>query len=193
MRISKACFILFIMVMCSCLRTLPGFAVDDGFVAAGQVSSEYFSIAMEKGVEISELNDRLNIGFSDSLLAGRPGSENPTPDQALAEMADILFLRVSDILDMRLFDFKCTLKICRDTGRLSEVYRKLFARDLKNTCSFYVSDLNTIYIAADHFDVGVLGHEIAHTVQSRYFVVAAPTKVQEVLAGYVEYQLRKKK
>jgi hypothetical protein len=66
-------------------------------------------------------------------------------------------------------------------------------RDLKNTCSFFVNDLNTIYIAADHFDVGVLGHEIAHTVQSHYFVVAAPTKVQEVLAGYVEYQLRKKK
>jgi hypothetical protein len=56
--------------------------------------------------------------------------------------------------------------------------------------SFYVYDLNTIYVSAGSFKREVLGHEIAHAVISHYFVVQPPMKAQEVLAGYVEYQLR---
>jgi hypothetical protein len=37
----------------------------------------------------------------------------------------------------------------------------------------------------------VLGHEIAHAIMSHYFVVLPSEKIQEVLAGFVEYQLRK--
>jgi len=40
-------------------------------------------------------------------------------------------------------------------------------------------------------DILFLGHEIGHAVISNYFVVQPPIRIQEVLAGYVEYQLRK--
>ena len=193
MRRSMFAPMIFLFLAFSCLHAGSVFAVEDGFTVGHKVSCEYFTIFVEPGIEVPELNERLNIGFSDSLLAGRTGKESPLPGDALAEMVDILFLRVTDILDMRLFDFKGNIKICRNSASLGSAYQKIFGRDMKDTCSFYVNDLNTIYITADHFEVGVLGHEIAHTVQSHYFVVAAPTKVQEVLAGYVEFQLRKKK
>ena len=51
--------------------------------------------------------------------------------------------------------------------------------------------MNTIYASAENFKIGVIGHEIAHAVISHYFVVQPSVKIQEVLAGYVEYQLRK--
>ena len=53
------------------------------------------------------------------------------------------------------------------------------------------TDINTIYITAENFKKAVLGHEVAHAVISHYFVVQPSMKVQEVLAGYIEYQLRK--
>ena len=61
--------------------------------------------------------------------------------------------------------------------------------------------MTKIYIGSDHagFELKaklieylkVLGHEIGHAVISHYFVVLPSVKVQEVLAVYVEYQLRK--
>jgi hypothetical protein len=33
---------------------------------------------------------------------------------------------------------------------------------------------------------------MAHALISNYFVVAPPPKVQEILAGYVEYSVRKR-
>jgi hypothetical protein len=38
----------------------------------------------------------------------------------------------------------------------------------------------------------MLGHEIAHAIISSFFIVPPPEKIQEVLAGYVDYSLLKK-
>jgi hypothetical protein len=51
---------------------------------------------------------------------------------------------------------------------------------------------NTIYVSLKDVSLGMLAHEVAHAIISSYFVVAPPEKVQEVLAGYVEYSIRKK-
>ena len=106
-------------------------------------------------------------------------------------MVDTLFLRICDLLDMHLYSYRGNIKICRDYNQLSQIYRNLFNADLKGTRSFYTYDLNTIYISPESFQLGILGHEIAHAIISHYFVVQPPVKVAEVLAGYVEYQLRK--
>jgi hypothetical protein len=74
---------------------------------------------------------------------------------------------------------------------LAGIYRRLFDRDLGEVKSFYVYELNTIYTSAENFRRGIIGHEIGHAIMSHYFVVQPPVKIQEVLAGYVEYQLRK--
>lgn len=109
----------------------------------------------------------------------------------LADMLDGLFSRVCDILDMQLYSYQGTIKICRDGKHLSSVYRQLFNRDTE-MAAFYVSELNTIYIDSERFIPAVLGHEIGHAIMCQYFVVPPPVKVSEVLAGYVEYQLRKR-
>jgi len=57
--------------------------------------------------------------------------------------------------------------------------------------SFYVNDISAIYISGENFRREILGHEIAHAIINHYFVVSPPIKVQEILAKYIEYQLRK--
>jgi hypothetical protein len=175
------------------IRASICFAVEDGFGSAGLVKSEHFSVYYSPTVDASSLVRQLNISPSDELLAGKSIRRRGSAEEEFADMVDILFMRACDILDMNLYSFQGEIKICRDTSQLEQVYNNLFDKDLKGRYSFYVYSLNTIYISAENFKREVLGHEIAHAVISHYFVVLPSVKVQEVLATYVEYQLRKAK
>jgi len=162
--------------------------IDDGFGASRSIQGRHFTIYYAPQLDAQELARQLNVGISDRLLAGQAvgtGSVN------LAEMIDALFVRVCGILDMHLYSYEGKIKVCRDHNQLKEIYRYLFGSDLGNIRSFYVHELNTVYISLENFKREVIGHEIGHAVISHYFVVLPSMKVQEVLAVYVEYQLRK--
>ncbi len=182
-RIIIYCLFIFFVTICA------GYSYEDGFTQARKVESKHFSIFYAAEVEEDSLARKLNITQADRILAGADVEKDSL--STLPEMLDILFLRVCDTLDMQLYSFKGNIKICKDYGQLNNIYNNLFAEDLGGVLSFYVSDLNTIYVCAESFRREILGHEIAHAVISRYFVVQPSMKVQEVLAGYVEYQLRK--
>jgi len=165
-------------------------ALDDGFGPAKEIEGKYFTIYYAPQLEASGLAQRLSISASDKVLSG--GSlevKNPSASE-LADMVDILFNRVCNILDMDVYSFKGNIKICRDKDQLKGIYSNLFEKELTRL-SFYVYELNTVYISAESFTREILGHEIAHAVISHYFVVLPSVKVQEILASYVEYQLRK--
>ncbi len=169
------------------------YGYEDGFGQAKKLQTKQFTVYYAPQIDTSSLAQKLNISFSDRVLAGT----NPKANAAeggqleLAEALDILFLSVSNILDMNLYSFQGTIKICLDTNQLNNIYTNLFNSSLGGRFSFYASELNTIYISQEHFQREILGHEISHAIMSRYFVVQPPVKASEVLAGYVEYQLRK--
>lgn len=165
--------------------------IDDAFGPARTIKGDHFTIYYEPHLDIRELIQNLEIYLSDEILTGKAIRKSDSSERVLADMVDILFRRVCDILDMQLYSFHGNIKVCRDREHVNSVYNTLFNRDLKAAHSFYVYDVNTIYISAENFRREVLSHEIAHTVISYYFVVQPSMKVQEVLAGYIEYQLRK--
>jgi hypothetical protein len=157
------------------------------FAQERRINGAYFSIYYQTG--LTPLEIARQIDFSSSHLLKEIYSSNP--EVALVKTVDALFLEVSDILDIHLYSFKGNLRIFRDFQAINTAFYGLYRHSLK-TPSFYVYDTNTIYIAADNLRVGILGHEIAHAIINHYFVVSPPVKIQEVLAGYVEYQLNKK-
>jgi len=109
----------------------------------------------------------------------------------LADMLDTLFAQVCTILDMQLYSFKGIIKICRDSSQLNYIYHQIFNDDPRNmTRSFYAFINNTIYTSPENFILGVIGHEMGHAIISHYFVILPLVKIQELLAAYVEYQLR---
>jgi hypothetical protein len=174
--------ILFILTICT------SYGYDDGFVSVRKIESEHFSISLAAQVEYAQLAQKLNVTQVDRIMVDANAKAGPL--STLSEMLDILFSRVCNTLDMQLYSFKGNIKICKDYEQLNTIYKNLFSKDLGGVVSFYVYDLNTIYVSAESFKREVLGHEIAHAVISHYFVVQPPMKAQEVLAGYVEYQLR---
>ena len=165
------------------------YSYEDGFGEAKELDSKQFTLYYSPQLDAVALARKLNITFSDKILSGTGAGSGQF---GLAESLDTLFLSVCNILDMNLYSFRGTIKVCRDENQLSIIYANLFGKSLGGRYSFYASDLNTIYISQDHFEREVLGHEIAHAIISHYFVVQSPVKVSEVLAGYVEYELRKK-
>lgn len=168
------------------------YGYEDGFTQAKKITTKQFQVYYSPQLDVSALAKKLKISFSDRILAGAdPKQSASTGELEFAEALDTLFLSVCSILDMNLYSFQGTIKICRDTSQLNDIYSNLFRSSLGGRFSFYASDLNTIYISQEHFQREVLGHEIAHAIMSRYFVVQPPVKASEVLAGYVEYQLRK--
>ncbi len=167
------------------------FAVEDGFGRAREIEGRHFTIYYAPEVEVSRLIQQLNVGPLDNLMVGGNTQGGFSLDAQLADMLDTLFERVCSILDMQLYSFKGTIKICRDSNQLNYIYHQIFSNSPANvTRSFYAIVNNTIYTSPENFRLGVIGHEIAHAIISHYFVVLPSVKIQELLSAYVEYQLR---
>ncbi len=164
-------------------------AARDGFQAARTIKSRYFTIYIENGVDLQNLTMMLSVPPSIKTIIRKPA---PFADSyTLPDQLDTLFLAVSEIMDIRLNEFTCNLKICRDASRISAIANTLFGMQIQKPGGFYVVAIDTLYVDAESITINVLGHELSHAIQRHYFVVPPPEKLQEVLAGYVEYQLRK--
>ncbi|MFH1479165.1 MAG: hypothetical protein ABIG92_05280 [Candidatus Omnitrophota bacterium] len=151
--------------------------------------SKYFSLYGYNGLDTDSLLIKLQMDYflhPDTLF-----SQDILGEQSvLEETMDAIFLEVSDILDIHIYSFHGDVQILPNKGSLNSIYRTYFDTDF-NERSFYLSNTNTIYISFEDMTLGMLGHEISHAIISRYFVVPPPSKLQEVLCGYVEYKIRK--
>lgn len=175
----------FIISLCFCVL---GYAEggNDGFQAAKTVESRYFKIYIESGVDLDRLAMEFSVPASIKAIIKEPVSDS----YSMPNQLDLLYLAVSEIMDIRLKNFKCKLKICKDASGLSGVADRLFGQEIQ-TGGFYVCAIDTLYIDAQNVNIHILAHELSHAIQTHYFIVPPPPTVQEVLAGYVEYQLRK--
>ncbi len=156
------------------------------FIADGQ----YFSIYADPSADAYSITSKLKFDylvFSDELLKGADDDQK----QLLVKTIDALFLEVSDIIDIHIYSFKGVIRVVPDKLALESLIKQVYGQDFGER-SLYYFEKNTIYISQADLNLGVLGHEIAHAIISNFFVVPPPPKVQEILAGYVEYSLKKK-
>ena len=162
------------------------YAYDDGFGSAKKLTTKHFSVYYAPELDPDQLCRELDVGTSISFALNEPaGSTND-----LSGALDALFSWASKALDMNLYDLKGDIKICRDCKHLSEVYRNIFNAEL-GAKSFYVAEFNAIYLCPESMKKEIVAHEISHMIIGHYFVVVPPAKVQEILCGYVEYEMRK--
>jgi len=184
---TKIISIIFIICAVFCR---PGFAArtTDGFEASSRFESRYFTVLTQDGADLQGLAARVSVPASIRAIIREPVSSYDF--YSLKDQLDLMFLAVSEIMDIRLKNFECKVKICRNAAALTEAAKAVYGRAVK-TGGFYVADTNTLYIDAENADMAILGHELSHAVQVQYFVVPPPATVQEVLSGFVEYQLRK--
>ena len=160
---------------------------DAGIIADGQ----YFTVKAFSGIDVATLLKKLNYDHFlqvDTFLLNHQTSS--APQDLLAKNVDALYREVQEILGLQVSAFRATIYICPDDRGVQNQFKKIYGMDFHER-SFFVFDTNTIFISFQDLTLGMLGHEMAHAIISAYFVVPPPTKVQEVLAGYVEFNLRK--
>ena len=162
------------------------FAQDPGKLIS---DSQYFSVYSQGAIDEFSLLTKLNYNYlvyGDTMV----GKTNSDIANALAKNLDALYLEVSDILDIHIYNYKGVIVIVPDQAALAQLLKKQFDLDFKER-SIYYHEKSTIFISAADLTVGMLGHEMAHALISNFFIVPPPPKVQEVLSGYVEYTLLK--
>ncbi len=183
---------LVVALSCIFLSTHFAFGQNAGQDIFQKIEGEHFTILYDPSADIAALVQSLNVNANDQLLAGGTTANDASVEGQLARGVETIFLRACDILDMPLYSFKGTIEICLHREQIERIYKELLQADLPAySSSFYVHDQKTIYITAESFKKEVLGHEIGHAIISNYFVVQPSVKIQEVLSGYIEYQLRK--
>lgn len=170
------------------LLSLPAFAQkpSGSLIARGK----YFSLYGRPGLDISSLLEKLDFNFfvSPESIINRGGEDLPA---VAAQTIDAVYSEVCDILDIHVYDFKGNICFVSGRAQVREAARehRIFSF---SQASFYIHETATIYISLKDLTLGMLGHEMGHAIISHYFVVPPPAKVQEVLCGYIEYNLRKK-
>ena len=177
--------VLFLVLFFISLSAFP--QEDDlSLIAEGK----YFSVYGHRSLDVGILLNKIDLSGSvhiDSLF----DRKEYTASSTAAEAIDALFREVSDILDIHIYSFHGTIKIFPDKSGFNAISKRYRGQKFSER-SFYFLEKNTIYISFADMTLGMLGHEIAHAIISRYFVVPPPEKLQEVLSGYVEYTLGKK-
>jgi hypothetical protein len=149
-----------------------------------KISSGYAKIFCESGETLRVFNKRIKLGFLSALLKARTGSDLSVEGQ-LAEKIDVIVERVERILEMRPRNFTISLYVLPDADKIRALYKKKYYREV-DFIAFYAPGEKAIYIAADEAKSVILAHEIAHAVIDQFFGVAAPVKIHELLAQYVE-------
>lgn len=107
---------------------------------------------------------------------GGPKFEFVDNPQMSSYRIDKLVDRVQSILDMRPEDLYFNIYLKRGVLRDEKV-------------AYYEYSSGAVFISVDYVSDGVLAHEIAHAVINRYFGSASPSKMQEILAQYVDKHL----
>ena len=167
--------------------------VSKNVFAEPLIKSKYFSVYADGDIDKVDLLKKLNAGYflrmgaAFSEKAGRGGDL----DGMVANTLDAIYLEVSDILDIHIYNLNIDLEILPDRAALANILKPYIGGKTVDMPSFYYYDKNRIYISLADLNSGMLSHEIGHAIITHYFVVPPPAKLQEVLSGYVEYSIRK--
>lgn len=157
---------------------------------AETIETKYFKVSICDGCSLSLFAEKINATglFRLDTLSGN-GSDIRS---VIKDGIDSLFLEVCDALDIALKSYRGSLVVYPDIVEVSKAASGNSQIIEANLPSIYIPSHNTIYVSFKDITAGMLAHEMAHAVISTYFVVAPPPKMQEILAGYVEYSVRKK-
>ena len=157
---------------------------------AEKIETKYFTVSLCEGCSLSSFAEKINATklFRLDALSGKSSDIR----SVIKEGIDSLFLEVCDALDVTLKGYRGSIVVYPDSVEVSKTIYSNSQIIEANLPSLYIPSHNTIYISFKDTTAGMLAHEMAHAAISTYFVTALPSKVQEILAGYSEYSIRKK-
>ncbi len=149
---------------------------------AHTIETRYARISCAKARYITEFG----------VVMGAPRSANPTAEmERVGEAVDQMVFRVKALLGMYPPRLRFNVIILASRGEIKSAYRGLGLTDAV-PAAFYRQKSHTIYLSLDNLTAGIFAHEVAHAVISASFATPPPSRMQEILARYVDAHLREK-
>ncbi|MBI5640011.1 MAG: hypothetical protein HZA17_06255 [Nitrospirae bacterium] len=174
------------------LRWLPVFLV---FFSLGvsarssfgfELKTQYATIIYEREELLRKFNKEISLGSLSYLMRHK---KSVTADDEIRNKLDVIVERVEAILDMFPGDLKFRIVLLSSESEVQRIYKMRYGT-AADYIAFYAPKDKTLYISVDDIRLGVLAHELTHAVLDHYFGVSPPVKVHEVLAQFVETQLK---
>ncbi|MCX5715609.1 MAG: hypothetical protein NTV07_01865 [Candidatus Omnitrophica bacterium] len=154
------------------------------------VTKGYFcTLYIKDDVNIADLNNKIDTYRVDYGLTEKPKLTGQKPEDEILYKFDVIFLKVQELLDMRPPNMHPDIRIYRTKEEIDKVYVEICNEEGK-FIAFYIFNLNTLYACEERVSESVIAHEIAHCVLDHHFNVAPPQKIGEMLAHYVELNLK---
>jgi len=144
--------------------------------------TQYTSISYGNDTDLNTFTKNIGSGLS---FFGESPEKNPllvkTRIDKIVEMA-------SAILDMRPLNLRFNIVLYRTRGELNAEYKALGMVG-PAPLSFYFHRTRTIAVSVKDITDRILAHEIAHAIICAYFGMPPPSRMQEILAQYVDKHL----
>lgn len=111
-------------------------------------------------------------------------------ENRISARLQFLLMRVEDVLGMKPMIARVDLKVLRSREELQEKSFEI-TRQREDHKAFYAHGLRTIFSSEQDIIDSIIAHEMAHAVIDHYFMAPPPSKVAELLAGYVDEHLER--
>ncbi|MBZ0167484.1 MAG: hypothetical protein K8I00_11815, partial [Candidatus Omnitrophica bacterium] len=153
-----------------------------------------FAIHVESNLDLNQFASQTGL----VAFASIPPNANDMKSKVDLGMDRVLD-QAAEVLGLSMQDFECRVEVFPTDVALKKKLDDLFGIKKGDRAvyfhreypAFYYHATNTIYLSLESASLGVIGHEMTHALISKYFVVPPTERIQEILAGYVEFSLKK--
>lgn len=151
-----------------------------------ELTSRYSTLVYEREDLLRTFNKEISLG---SLSYLTRNMRSITSDDEIRNKMDVLVERIEVVLDMYPKDVKVRIVLLSSDTEVQKVYKARYNRNV-DFIAFYATKEKTVYVSVSDIRLGVLAHELAHMIIDHYFGVSPPVKIHEVLAQFVEKNLK---
>ena len=122
------------------------------------------------------------------LVKLREGESKPRYANFTGSSVDRIVFRVRNLLGVHTSGFHFNIYILDNSEQLKTIYREMGLTG-NVPAAFYTRSTGSIFISLDDLNCGVLAHEVAHAVINSHYTPPLPTRMQEILARFVDKNL----
>lgn len=176
LQITSRTFILILLILISTQTASYGL----------ELTSRYATIQYEKEELLREFNRELLLGSLSHLMRYK---KSITWQDEIKNKVDVIVERVIVVLDMRPSDIHFKIVLLPSEDNVQQIYKAKYNRKV-DYIAFYAPKDKTVYVSVNDIRIGVFAHELGHLIIDLYYgTTTTPSKIQEVLAQFVETHL----
>lgn len=148
-----------------------------------KIQTHHTRILFQSPEDLTVLNSRIDFPVP-------AGKDKPADTvETVSLKIDALFRRSRELLGMHGFVNKINIRIYPNREQLDRAFFEIYGTE-SAARAWYTHERLTVYVQLDDLHEGILAHELAHAVIDHYLMIPPPPETAEILARYVDTNLK---